>query len=211
MPAPLPKFAIDPSAMLSILGGQMLNGILFDIANYRNSGLTDGQIKERLKSDWETGQGAISVFQKQANEQFLAAQQQFYMNGTYGDVEDPSKALFTWHAVGQNTCKGCLDRMGQTKTFDEWQRIGLPGAGTTPCRYNCRCTLLPVETAKTLYRAKSPAEIERKARLPIEERRKAVLESEEERGQPYADSTFDQKLGQFRSPESKNVDPRTRP
>lgn len=52
---------------------------------------------------------------------------------------------YRWSAVLVNTCPDCLERHGQVKSWDEWEEEGLPRAGSTVCRDNCHCVLIPVE------------------------------------------------------------------
>ena len=41
-------------------------------------------------------------------------------------------------------CETCDVRNGQIKSYDDWEQLGLPGAGTTKCTIYCQCTLIPV-------------------------------------------------------------------
>lgn len=58
---------------------------------------------------------------------------------------------YRWTAVLVKTCsvpgtlEGCIQRHGLVKTWDEWEGIGLPRTGTTVCRENCHCVLIPSE------------------------------------------------------------------
>jgi hypothetical protein len=203
---PAAEFSIEPRALLELLTGNLLQGLILDIGNYRGQGMTDTQIRARLRDDWNTGTGSIGGFQAQVRNQFQAAQQKFYMAGAYGDVKDESE-LYMWHAVGVSTCPGCLLRAGRVRTFQRWSEVGLPGAGATVCKHFCRCTLLPIEKARRLYGTSDVQELESRARQPIRDRQKEIGKS----GKDYADSTVRAKLGQFRDPAVKNTDPREPP
>lgn len=51
-----------------------------------------------------------------------------------------------WIAALVNTCESCLARHGQVKTFDEWERDGLPGDPVLVCcsfEPRCQCSLGP--------------------------------------------------------------------
>lgn len=52
---------------------------------------------------------------------------------------------YRWSAVLIRTCQDCLDRHGQVKSWEEWEQIGLPRTGSTVCRENCHCVLIPEE------------------------------------------------------------------
>lgn len=62
--------------------------------------------------------------------------------------------MYRWSAVLVNTCsvpgtlKGCLERHGLVKTWEEWEEIGLPRSGGTVCQENCHCVLVPDKFAE---------------------------------------------------------------
>lgn len=45
---------------------------------------------------------------------------------------------------GAEHCDTCSERNGQIKTWQEWQILGMPAAGTTICTIWCKCSLMPV-------------------------------------------------------------------
>ncbi|RLC34040.1 hypothetical protein DRH14_03810 [Candidatus Shapirobacteria bacterium] len=55
---------------------------------------------------------------------------------------------YRWSAVLVNTCSDCLERHGTVAEWDEWEVIGLPRSGSTVCRENCKCVLLPEESTE---------------------------------------------------------------
>lgn len=55
---------------------------------------------------------------------------------------------YRWSAVLVKTCPDCIDRHGQVKSWDEWEAVGLPRTGSTVCRENCHCVLIPKEYAE---------------------------------------------------------------
>ena len=59
----------------------------------------------------------------------------------------------TWVAVLVHTCNDCLPRHGVTKSFREWESLGLPRSGFSVCGRNCQCSIFPasvVESKKEL-------------------------------------------------------------
>ena len=50
---------------------------------------------------------------------------------------------YRWSAVLVRTCPDCLERHGQVKEWEEWEAVGLPRTGSTVCRENCHCVLIP--------------------------------------------------------------------
>lgn len=62
--------------------------------------------------------------------------------------EYPDAQLWTWIDVQDDReCEDCQNRHGETKTWAEWEALGLPGVGATRCQYRCRCELVPEEVA----------------------------------------------------------------
>jgi len=53
------------------------------------------------------------------------------------------KELFKWSAVFVNTCPDCQALHGQSKTMEEWKKIGLPRSGKTQCKKECKCAIVP--------------------------------------------------------------------
>lgn len=60
--------------------------------------------------------------------------------------DEVGELKYRWVAVLVNTCPDCIDRHGQEKSMTEWEIEGLPRAGFTVCKENCRCLLLPANT-----------------------------------------------------------------
>lgn len=76
-------------------------------------------------------------------------------NGTINRTRD--NAIFTdftteisyrWVAVMINTCPDCLDRHNTVASWVDWESAGLPRTGSTVCRDNCKCVLLPEENTE---------------------------------------------------------------
>lgn len=53
--------------------------------------------------------------------------------------------LHAWVTVGDaGVCTPCDARHGDEKTYQDWERIGLPGAATCEGQDQCRCSLIPI-------------------------------------------------------------------
>lgn len=85
-----------------------------------------GVIRNTMSANLAGGVGEIQ--QEAVREQFPDAEE-----WTWIDVQDDRE------------CEDCLGRHGLTKSYAEWEAIGLPGVGATRCRYRCRCELVPRE------------------------------------------------------------------
>jgi len=180
---------------------QSITQIVGDIGGLRSDGVASNVIADRISTDIRTGQGGITPFTGTVRKRLENLQQKFYQEGqkavTLGG-ESPDVALFMWNSVGSETCRDCLARHGLVKTWAEWERLGLPGSGATICLFNCRCALLPVSNAQSLYGVSSNSALTRKARSPIRARSREIKKMQRERGKEFAASTFASKLGQFR-------------
>lgn len=171
------------------------------IGNFRTAGVGQAQLEVSILDELKQGRGAISGLLGALRQETELVQQRFYGDGIEDQVlrdQDPNTALFMWHAIGKDTCPSCVKRHGKVRTWQRWNEIGRPGFGTTICTFNCRCTLIPAKKGMKMYKAKTIQELERKARSPITKRHKELQRITKERGEDFAKSTFDQKLGQFR-------------
>lgn len=52
---------------------------------------------------------------------------------------------YKWAAVLVNTCPDCEVRHGVEKSYEEWERAGLPRTLQTICKEYCRCMLIPAD------------------------------------------------------------------
>lgn len=62
------------------------------------------------------------------------------------DTRDWDRQFYVWVSVGdKRICDSCHTLHGQVFAMDQWEDIGLPGAGQTLCGERCRCTLVPTK------------------------------------------------------------------
>ena len=59
---------------------------------------------------------------------------------------DIGKDKFSWVTVSGRVCKDCDGVEGAVKTFNEWEKHGLPGSGWSACKARCYCVLDPTDT-----------------------------------------------------------------
>ena len=72
------------------------------------------------------------------------------------DIDDlDENMLFEWKTVkGHEICSECQSRHGLRKTYEEWEKIGLPGDNRLMCEpheetdWGCYCILDPIENDK---------------------------------------------------------------
>lgn len=125
--------------------------LLGQLATYREAGLTDDVIRDRLKADIDTNRGGLGSLPVGAREAIKSTQSRVYTGAAYARYQPDE--LLVWHAVGSNTCPDCLGRSGTIGTLEGWTARGLPRRGATVCGSRCRCVLMPLDRAAKLYGA----------------------------------------------------------
>ena len=114
------------------------------IAQMRVAGATDNVIREVLMNDLESG-GRI----------FGGLRSQFRATGDFGVLQMSnigsayamtSEGLteFQWQTAGNRICDDCKGRSGDSRSWQEWEMVGLPGTGWSVCGSHCKCTLVPI-------------------------------------------------------------------
>lgn len=60
----------------------------------------------------------------------------------------PQSQQYSWVLdSAKEHCEDCLDRANrEPMTWEEWELIGLPKAGTTQCNFRCGCELVAVKS-----------------------------------------------------------------
>ncbi len=109
-------------------------------------GATLGIIREELLADLNEGGRIFGEFRNALRPTFAGSVSRFRDIGVLAEMGISGQ--YRWCAVLVNTCPDCLDRHGRTQTMAEWEEEGLPRAGATVCKENCKCVLLPAEVAK---------------------------------------------------------------
>jgi len=106
----------------------------------RLQGASDKSIKQELLADLEEGGRLFGEFRTSIRATSNGIINRFRDVGQF--TQNIDIVNFRWVAVLVNTCPDCIDRHGQTKTMEQWEADGLPRAGFTVCKENCRCVLI---------------------------------------------------------------------
>lgn len=122
----------------------LLNELRDQIENMVAQGIAPEEITRTLMEDIKQETGIFANLSGKVGS--LIDNQFGTMTGVVAnnEVADLSN-LFEW--VVEPTaehCETCDARDGQQKTYEEWQKLGLPGAGTTLCKQYCKCSLMPI-------------------------------------------------------------------
>ena len=115
-----------------------------EIALLRNAGITDAAILDILGNDLATNGRIFGEFRNTIKRGIVSATMQASRIGAdrvYGD-----SMMFRWVSVGTpKICVDCTKRIGQVKSWAEWEALGFPASGFSVCKEFCYCQLVPEE------------------------------------------------------------------
>jgi len=109
-----------------------------------NNGMTSQGAEMAIKVDLKKGGKLHSQLTNYIKASIVEGVNQSSRLGQYEEY-DLDKGEFTWVTVsGHRICDDCESRSKMPpRTFNEWARIGLPGAGWSLCKQYCYCVLDP--------------------------------------------------------------------
>ena len=113
-----------------------------EVALLRNAGVTDAAILDILGNDLATHGRIFGELRNTIKRGIVSAIMQASRIGAdrvYGD-----SMMFRWVSVGTpKICVDCTPRIGQVKSWAEWESLGLPASGFSVCKEFCYCQLVP--------------------------------------------------------------------
>ena len=113
-----------------------------EVALLRNAGVTDVAILDILGNDLATNGRIFGEFRNTVKRGIVSATMHASRLGqdrAYGDSVD-----MQWISVGSpKICIDCEDRIGQVRSWEEWEVVGLPASGFSVCKEFCYCQLIP--------------------------------------------------------------------
>jgi len=113
-----------------------------EIALLRNAGVTEAAIVNILGNDLATNGRIFGEFRNTIKRGIVSAimhASRIGQDRIYGDSVE-----MQWVSVGSpKICVDCEDRIGEIRTWDEWEAIGLPASGFSVCKEFCYCQLIP--------------------------------------------------------------------
>ena len=115
-----------------------------EIAVLRGSGVGDRAIIQILADDLRQGGRIFGEFRNTIKRGIVGGVMQGFRVGQDNIYGDSLK--FKWISVGSpKICKDCEERVGEIKTWDEWQELGVPASGFSVCKEYCYCQLIPAD------------------------------------------------------------------
>ena len=131
---------------------QKLNGLytvfedelLGQIREMRLLGLSDEAIYQRILENVNKGLDYFGRFKGALEREIdgiVGKTAQLESNMVLAEVEE--KLKWELDPTVREHCPDCLrNSASETKTFEEWEMIGLPGMGNTQCGDYCKCSLV---------------------------------------------------------------------
>ena len=117
-----------------------------EIALLRNAGVADAAILNILGNDLATNGRIFGEFRNTIKRGIVSATMQASRVGAdrvYGD-----SMMFRWISVGTpKICPDCEIRIGEIRSWDEWESLGFPASGFSVCKEFCYCQLVPEEVS----------------------------------------------------------------
>ena len=110
----------------------------------RGAGMGDAAIVAALAGDLSTNGRIFGEVRNAIKRSVVLGVMQGFRVGQDNIYGDSLK--FKWISVGSpKICKDCEERVGEIKTWDEWQELGVPASGFSVCKEYCYCQLIPAD------------------------------------------------------------------
>ena len=117
-----------------------------EVALLRNAGVADAAILDILGNDLATNGRIFGELRNTIKRGIVSSIMQASRVGAdrvYGD-----SVMMRWVSVGTpKICVDCTPRIGQIRSWDEWESLGLPASGFSVCKEFCYCQLVPEEVS----------------------------------------------------------------
>ena len=113
-----------------------------EVAILRNAGVSEREILNILGNDLATNGRIFGEFRNTIKRGIVSATMQASRIGAdrvYGD-----SVAMRWVSVGSpKICVDCKARIGEVRSWEEWEALGLPASGFSVCKEFCYCQLVP--------------------------------------------------------------------
>ena len=114
------------------------------IATQRRAGMSLANIRQALVNDAKIGGQIFGNFKAQFKARVWGVSEQLSDEILHQEQDARGYQLYQWVAIADmHTCADCADRATwDAMTWEEWEKVGLPGVGATLCGNRCRCDLI---------------------------------------------------------------------
>ena len=113
-----------------------------EITLLRNAGISESGIINILGNDFASNGRIFGEFRNTIKRGVVSSVMQASRVGAdrvYGD-----SMMFRWVSVGTpKICGDCTARIGEVRSWEEWESLGLPASGFSVCKEYCYCQLVP--------------------------------------------------------------------
>ena len=111
-------------------------------------GLTDPQIRQRIKAQYQGKTGAFAILGNSTEDIVrygIRESSRLGMLAVYNQLLGDNIPYRWVVARGVKHCEDCEGRSGEVRTFTDWVALGLPASGWSRCNFRCYCILDPME------------------------------------------------------------------
>ena len=113
-----------------------------EIALFRNAGISEAAIIDILGNDLANNGRIFGEFRNTVKRGIVSSVMQASRMGQ--DRVHGDRMRFRWVSVGTpKICGDCTARIGQVRSWEEWESLGLPASGFSVCKEFCYCQLVP--------------------------------------------------------------------
>lgn len=113
-----------------------------EIKQLRESGLSNRQITRVIESDLQNRGRIFGRFANSVKRGIVSGI--MFGNRTGQDSVYGDSVRMKWVSVGSpRICPDCKKRIGEIRTWNQWEALGLPGSGFSVCKEFCYCQLVP--------------------------------------------------------------------
>ena len=115
-----------------------------EVTLLRNAGISESAIINILGNDLAANGRIFGEFRNTIKRGVVSSVMQASRVGQ--DRVHGDSVKFRWVSVGTpKICVDCTPRIGEVRSWEEWESLGLPASGFSVCKEFCYCQLVPEE------------------------------------------------------------------
>ena len=115
-----------------------------EVTLLRNAGISESAIINILGNDLAANGRIFGEFRNTIKRGVVSSVMQASRMGQ--DRVHGDRMRFRWVSVGTpKICVDCTPRIGEVRSWEEWEALGLPASGFSVCKEFCYCQLVPFD------------------------------------------------------------------